>query len=62
MNEQKKFKLKLPEGIELPSGVDMPEIVVGEATLRKTILDENGNLVEVEEMIDIPIIKDEAKE
>ena len=59
MNEtsKKKVKLKLPDGISLPNGVELPEIEVSEATIRETIIDDNGKTYEVEKKIELPIIK-----
>lgn len=59
MNEtsKKKVKLKLPDGISLPNGVELLEIEVSEATIRETIIDDNGKTYEVEEKIELPIIK-----
>lgn len=59
MNEtsKKKVKLKLPDGISLPNGVELPEIEVSEATIRETIIDDNGKTYEVEKKIEFPVIK-----
>lgn len=59
MNEtsKKKVKLKLPDGISLPNGVELPAIEVSEATIRETIIDDNGKTYEVEKKIELPIIK-----
>ena len=59
MNEtsKKKEKLKLPDGISLPEGVELPEIEVSEATIRETIVDDNGKTYEVEKKIEFPVIK-----
>lgn len=54
---KKKVKLKLPDGISLPNGVELPEIEVSEATIRETIIDDNGKTYEVEKKIELPIIK-----
>lgn len=54
---EKKVKLKLPDGISLPNGVELPEIEVSEATIRETIIDDNGKTYEVEKKIELPIIK-----
>lgn len=59
MNEtsKKKVKLKLPDGISLPNGVELPEIKVSEATIGETIIDDNGKTCEVEKKIEFPVIK-----
>lgn len=59
MNEtsKKKVKLKLPDGISLPEGIELPEIEVSEATIRETIIDDNGKTYEVEKKIEFPVIK-----
>mgnify|MGYP003358785986 FL=1 len=59
MNEtsKKKVKLKLPDGISLPEGLELPEIEVSEATIRETIIDDNGKTYEVEKKIEFPVIK-----
>ena len=59
MNEtsKKKVKLKLPDGISLPNGVELPEIEVGEVTLRETVIGDDGKTYEVEKKIELPIIK-----
>jgi len=54
---KKMVKLKLPDGVSLPDGVKLPEFGVGEATLRKIIFGEDGKTYEVEEKIELPIIK-----
>lgn len=54
---KKKVKLKLPDGISLPNGVELPEIEVSEATIRETIIDDNGKTYEVEKNIEFPVIK-----
>lgn len=54
---KKKVKLKLPEGVSLPDGVEPPEIEVSEITIRKTIIGDDGKTYEVEEKIELPIIK-----
>lgn len=54
---KKKVKLKLPDGVSLPEGVELPEIEVSEATIRETIVDDNGKTYEVEKKIELPIVK-----
>ena len=54
---KKKVKLKLPDGVSLPEGVELPEIEVSEATIRETIIDDNGKTYEVEKKIEFPVIK-----
>lgn len=57
MPDIKKIKLELPEGMELPEGCELPEIEVASASIRKTIIQDDGNMTEVEEVIEVPIIK-----
>lgn len=59
--KRKKVKIKLPDGISLPEGVELPEVEIGEATLRKTIVGDNGKTYEIEEKIELPIINSEEK-
>lgn len=54
---KKMVKLKLPEGISLPEGIEPIEIEVGEVTIRKTIIGEDGKSYEVEEKIELSIVK-----
>lgn len=56
-SNKKTVKLKLPDGISLPDGVELVEIEVGEATFRKTVIDNDGKTYEVESKIVLPIIK-----
>ena len=56
-SNKKIVKLKLPEGVELPDGVELPEIEVSDATIRETIIDDNGKTYEVEKKIEFPVIK-----
>lgn len=56
-SNKKTVKLKLPEGVELPDGVELLEIEVGEATFRKTMIDNDGKTYEIESKIELPIIK-----
>lgn len=56
-SNKKTVKLKLPDGISLPDGVELVEIEVGEATFRKTVIDNDGKTYEVESKIELPIIK-----
>ena len=37
--------------------MELPEIEVSEATIRETIIDDTGKTYEVEEKIELPIIK-----
>ena len=53
MNETSKKKEKL----KLPDGISLPEIEVSEATIRETIVDDNGKTYEVEKKIEFPVIK-----
>ena len=50
-SNKKTIKLKLPEGVELL------EIEVGEATFRKTMIDNDSKTYEIESKIELPIIK-----
>ena len=54
---KKRVKIKLPDGVSLPEGVELPEIEVSEATIRETIIDDNGKTYEVEKKIKFPVIK-----
>lgn len=54
---KKMVKLKLPEGVSLPEGIEPIEIEVGEVTIRKTIIGDDGKSYEVEEKIGLPIVK-----
>lgn len=56
-SDKKKVKLKLPEGVSLPEGVEPPEIEVSEVTIRKTMIRDDGKSYEVEEKIELPVIK-----
>lgn len=60
MSELKKIKLELPDGITLPEGCELPEIEVATATLKRTIIQDDGSMIEVEENIEIPKITKEA--
>ena len=57
----KKVKIKLPDGVSLSEGVELPEVEIGEATLRKTIIGEDGKTYEIEEKIELPIINSEER-
>ena len=59
--KRRKVKIKLPDGVSLPEGVELPAVEIGEATLRKTIIGEDGKAYETEEKIELPIIKSEEK-
>lgn len=54
---KKMVKIKLPDGVSLPEGVEPPEIEVGEVQLRETIIGDDGKTYEVEKKIELPIIK-----
>lgn len=56
MNEEIKLKLELPEGMELPEGCTLPEIEFGKAVLKRTVIQDDGKMIEVEEEIVIPKI------
>ena len=53
--KKKKVKIRLPDGVSLPEGVELPEVEISEATLRKTIIGEDGKTYETEEKIELPI-------
>ncbi|MEO2262507.1 hypothetical protein ACTNB0_08005 [Lachnospiraceae bacterium HCP28S3_F9] len=59
MEEKIKYKLELPEGIELPEGCELPEIELGKASLRRTVIQEDGTMTEKEETLWVPRIKKE---
>ena len=54
---KKTVKLKLPDGTSLPEGVELPEIKVSKATIRKTVVGKDVKTYEVEKKIELPIIK-----
>lgn len=54
---KKMVKLKLPEGISLPEGVEPIEIEVSKAIIRETVVGKDGKTYEVEKEIELPIIK-----
>ena len=57
----RKVKIKLPDGVSLPEGVELPEVELCEGTLRKIIRGEDGKTYEIEEKIELPIVKSEEK-
>lgn len=59
MEEKRKYKIELPEGISLPEGCKLPEIETGEGHLKRTVIREDGTMVEKEETIIMPRIKRE---
>ena len=59
MEDKIKFKLELPEGISLPEGVKLPDIELGKASLRRTVIHEDGTMTEKEETLWVPGIKKE---
>ena len=59
MSEVKKIKLKLPEGMVLPEGYELPEIEVESASLRRTVVQDDGKMIEIDEQIEIPVIREE---
>jgi hypothetical protein len=61
MSEEKKIKLELPDGLTLPEGYELPEIEVEKATLRRTIISDDGRMTEIEETIDVPAAKKAEK-
>lgn len=61
MSEKQKVKLELPEGMILPEGCEMPEVELANAVLKRTIIGEDGKMIEVEETIALPIIEKEEK-
>lgn len=54
MEEKKKIKLIIPEGMYWPEGVPVPEIDAEEVTIRKMIIDEDGKPVEKTETVLLP--------
>lgn len=56
MDKKKKFDLILPESMTLPDGVELPNIETETATIRKTIIGKDGEVVEVEQTIEVPVI------
>ena len=61
MSEIKKMKLELPEGMVLPEGCELPEIELAPATLKRTVIQDDGKIVVIEETIDVPVIQKEEK-
>lgn len=61
MEEKKKYQIELPEGISLPEGCKLPEVEFGEASLKRTVIREDGTMVEEEETLFVPRIKKEEK-
>ena len=59
MSDRKKIPIEIPEGISWPEDVPIPEIEVVTTVMRKTVLDENGNLVEIETEVELPVIPDD---
>lgn len=56
--EKKKIRLAVPDGMELPEGVKLPEIQVIEGRLRKVMVGEDGCSYETEETIVLPETED----
>ena len=54
MDKKNEFELILPEGMILPEGVHLPAIETETATIRKTIIREDGKMIEIEETIQVP--------
>lgn len=61
MSEIKKVKLELPDDIVIPSGCKLPEVEIVSATLRKTVIQDDGKMIEVDETIELPVIETEKK-
>lgn len=61
MSEIKKVKLELPDDIVIPSGCELPEVEIISATLRKTVIQDDGKMIEVDETIELPVIETEKK-
>lgn len=59
MSEVKKIKLELPDDMVLPEGCELPEIELASATLKRTIIQDDGRMVEIDETIEVPIIQKE---
>ena len=55
--KRKKRKMKLPDGVVLPEGVELPEIEVCDYILRTYHIGEDGEMYEIEKIIELPIIK-----
>ncbi len=50
-----KQKKDMKDFKDVPKGMILPDLEMGKAKIRKTMLDKNGMSYEVEEEIDIPI-------
>ena len=61
MSETKKIRLELPEGIVLPPGFELPEIEMVPVKLKITKIQDDGTIVEIDEMIDTPVIYKEEQ-
>ena len=61
MSEVKKVKLELPDDMVLPEGCELPEIELSSATLRRTIIQDDGKMIEIDETIEVPIIQKEEE-
>lgn len=59
MTEPKKIKLELPKGMKLPENCALPEIEILAASIRRTIIQDDGKMVEVEQKIDFPKIEED---
>ena len=59
MPDKKEFKLEIPDGMELPQEVRLPEIKMTRAKIRKTLVGEDGLTYEVEEEIEVPVAEKE---
>lgn len=53
MKNGERFRMELPEGLELPDDVSMPEISTVKAVIRKVMAGEEGSYEE-EKMIEFP--------
>lgn len=59
--EIKKVELELPNDMVLPEGCELPEIELASAILKRTIIQDDGRMVEIDETIEVPIIQKEDK-
>ncbi len=57
MNKTNKTASVLPEGMTWPKEVPQPQIETVSASIRKTIIGEDGKIIETTKVVDIPKIK-----
>lgn len=50
---ENKMKLKLPPNMNNPNNYDLPEIIIPKIHIKKTIIDKNGEIKEIEHDINI---------